>query len=332
MIKIGVLGSGNMGTAMAQVAAGNGHEVWLWTIEPATLADLRDNHQNSQYVGEVTLHASIQPTMDMRQACADADIVVVCVPSHAVRVIVEAAKPCLRSGQIVLNTAKGLEEHSHLRMSEVIAQELPEELRSGIATMGGPAIARELTMGLPTAVAVAAADISIANRVREEMENDYFKVDASTDLLGVELGATLKNVYAIPLGMSDGINLGANTKAIIGAIGMNELQLIACALGARRETIQGLAGLGDLLTTGYSPLSRNRTLGERLGANQGWQEYMATHTVEGVAAVHTVKELIEPLGLKTPLLQMMYTILFEGAAPDETLRRFLKGYAFHSSS
>jgi glycerol-3-phosphate dehydrogenase (NAD(P)+) len=331
MATFGILGGGNMGTAMAQVAAVNGHTVLLWTIEPDTIADLRENQRNSAYIGDVPLSPHIQATMDLAEACHAADVVVVCVPSQAVRSVMRETTTLLREGQVVLNTAKGLEEESHLRMSVVMAEELPQTLLPTIATMGGPAIAREFALGLPTAVAVAAGELAVAERVRELLENDYFKVEAGTDMLGVELGATLKNVYAIPLGMSDGINLGANTKAIIGTIGMAELLRIGCALGGRNETLQGLAGLGDLLTTGYSPLSRNRTLGERLGANSGWQEYLDTHTVEGVPAIHTVRELIEPLQLETPLLEMMYEILFQGATPDERLRRFLANYAFRQS-
>jgi len=328
MATFGVLGGGNMGTAMAQVAAVNGHTVRLWTIEPDTIADLRQNHRNSAYIGDVPLSPNIEATMDLREACRGADVVVICVPSQAVRSVMRDVASLLSAGQIVLNTAKGLEEQTHLRMSVVMADELPEALHPTIATMGGPAIAREFALGLPTAVAVAAVDFTVAERLRELLENDYFKVAAGTDTLGVELGATLKNVYAIPLGMSDGINLGANTKAIIGTIGMAELLRIGCALGGRSETLQGLAGLGDLLTTGYSPLSRNRTLGERLGANSGWQEYLDTHTVEGVPAIHTVRELIQPLRLETPLLEMMYEILFQSATPDVRLRRFLADYAF----
>lgn len=328
MATFGVLGGGNMGTAMAQVAAVNGHRVLLWTIEPDTIADLRENHRNSTYIGDVPLSPNIEATMDLAEACRGADVVVMCVPSQAVRSVMRDAADHLTTGQVVLNTAKGLEEGTHQRMSVVLAEELAPALHGTIATMGGPAIAREFALGLPTAVAVAATDIAVAERVRDLLENDYYKVDAGTDVLGVELGATLKNVYAIPLGMSDGINLGANTKAIIGTIGMGELLSIGCALGARSETLHGLAGLGDLLTTGYSPLSRNRTLGERLGANSGWQEYLDTHTVEGVPAIHTVRELIEPLNLEAPLLDMMYEILFQGLAPDERLRRFLADYAF----
>ena len=325
---VGVLGAGNMGTAMAQVAADNRHQVRIWTVEQTIYDDIHSNHRNSRYVGDTILKNNIQPTLRLSDATAAAELVLICVPSHAVRQVGRQAAEWLDQGQLILNAAKGIEEKSYLLMSQVLTQELPQSARGSIASMGGPAIAKEVAQGLPTAVAIGATNLDLAQRARRLLENDYFKVEPTTDIAGVELGSALKNVYAIILGMADGINLGTNTKAIIGTIGFQEMESIACAFGARSETIRSLAGLGDLFTTGYNEGSRNRTLGERLAAKSGWQDYLATNTVEGVATVRTVKEMTGALAISTPLLDMLFSVLFEGSEPAVTLRNFLLGHTF----
>ncbi|MBI1884797.1 MAG: NAD(P)H-dependent glycerol-3-phosphate dehydrogenase [Chloroflexi bacterium] len=325
---VAVLGAGNMGTALAQVVASNGHRVRLWSIETDVLEEIRDRRLNSRYLPDVPLHDRIEPKWGLEEALSAAWLAIVSVPSHVVRVVARDAAPFLKTEQAVLNVAKGLEEGSHYRMSQVLAQELPDHLHHSIATMGGPAIAAELAQGLPTAVVVAAPDIAVAAAVRKILENDPFKVQTTTDLCGVEIGATLKNVYAIALGMCDGLGLGVNAKAIVATAAIKEMDAVASALGAEQGSVFGLAGLGDLLTTGYSPHSRNRTLGEKLGSDPSWPRFVETHTVEGVAAARAVRELTKEVRLKAPLLDALYAILHEGAEPGQRFRAFLRSLDF----
>ena len=233
----------------------------------------------------------------------------------------------MTAGQVVLNVAKGLEQATHLRMSQVLAQEMPQQSEREIATMGGPAIAPELARGLPAALVVAASDIGVARAVQAVMENDFLKVETTQDLCGVEMGATLKNIYAIPLGMCDGLGLGANSKASLVSVALAEMAAIAEALGANQRTLFGLAGLGDLLTSGYSVHGRNRTLGEKMVTGADWREFLCTHTVEGVVACRTLKELADGRNLKAPLLHVLHGVLFQEQPAAETLRRYLREFS-----
>jgi len=323
-----VLGAGAYGTALAQTMARNGHCVRLWSVEERVLAEVRERRRNSAYMPGVRLHRLIEPVAGLAEAVAGASVVLITVPSRVVRSLARQVAPHLRPGTVTVNAAKGLEQGSNLRMSQVLAQELSPPLAEGIATMGGPAIARELARGHPTALVVAAQELALAERVRGFLQNSYVRVAVVTDRTGVEVGAALKNVYAIALGLCDGLRLGANVKAILGTAALREMADIAVALGGQEETIYGLAGLGDFLATAYSPVSRNRTLGEKLGRGQDWRGFLETHTVEGVAAARAFRELTAGLGLRLPLLDAVHALLFEGADPAETLRSLVASLTF----
>lgn len=330
---VAVLGAGNMGTALAQVIAGNGRAVRLWSIETDVLEEVRDRRHNSKYLDGVPLHPSIEASWDLSGAIHGAQLVIISVPSHIVRTVARDAAPHLQAGQLVLSVAKGLEEGSHprsgqaLRMSEVLAQELPPPLRSAIAGMGGPAIAAELARGVPTAVIVATADRTVTDSIQTTLQNDFLKVETTGDLAGVELAATLKNAYAIALGMCDGLGHGANTKAFVASLALEEMAAVCRAAGGEERTAYGLAGLGDLLTTGYSTHSRNRTLGEKLITDPDWREFVRTRTVEGIAACQAAHEIANSAGLGTPLLDAIREAL-AGGEPGEAMRRFLREFAY----
>lgn len=325
---VAILGAGNMGTALAQVIAANGHRVHLWSIELDVLEEIRHHRRNSKYLPGIELEAGIEAKWGMAEALAGAWLAVLTVPSQVVRTLAHEAAPHLTRAQAVLNVAKGLEEGSHLRMSQVLAQELPHHLHQQIATMGGPAIAGEFARGIPTAVVVAAPDVGLAEAIRAALENDFFKVETTSDLCGVELGATLKNVYAIALGMCDGLGYGTNTKSFLLTVALAEMAGIGQALGGQPQTLYGLAGLGDLITTGFNPRSRNRTLGEKLVTDANWRHFLEAHTVEGVPACHALPELLGSRELATPLLDIIYSVLFEDGPPAETLQRFLGEFSF----
>jgi glycerol-3-phosphate dehydrogenase (NAD(P)+) len=326
MTTLAVLGAGSAGTALAQVAAGNGHSVRLWSAETAVLEEIRAQRTNSKYLPDVSLHEGIAACWGLADALAGAEIAIVSVPTHAVRAVVREAAPYLTGGPVVHNVAKGLEEDTDLRMSEVMGQELGAGAR--IASMGGPAIATEFAREVPTAVIVASAPLNVAAAVQQAFQNDHFKVEASDDMVGVELGATFKNVYAIAMGMCDGLGYGTNTKAFVATLAIHEMESLITALGGERLTVYGLAGLGDLLTTGYSPHSRNRTLGEKLCTDPNWQEFVRTHTVEGVAACRSAGKLAGRAGVRTPLLDVVRETLSGDKQPGAALRRFLRQFAY----
>jgi len=325
---VAILGAGNAGTALALVIAANGHRVHLWSIEPQVLEEIRDRRRNSKYLPGIELQSSIEAKWEIGEALASAWLVLLTVPTQVMRTLAREAAPHLTPEQAILNVAKGLEEGTHLRMSQVLVQTLPDHLQGRIATMGGPAIAAEMAQGIPTAVVVAAADIGLAEAIRATLENRFFKVETTTDVCGVEQGAALKNVYAIPLGMCDGLGYGTNTKSFLLSVALAEMARISQALGAKPQTLYGLAGLGDLITTGFNPRRRNRTLGEKLITDAHWRRFLETHTVEGVPACRALRELLAAQGLTAPLFEVVYGILFEDKPPAETLRRFIDEFSF----
>ena len=326
MRTVAVLGAGNMGTALAQTIAGNGQTARLWSIETDVLEEMRDRRLNSKYLPGVPLHENITPCWTIAEALAGAWLLLFSVPSQIVRGLARDVVPHIDEDQAVLNAGKGLEENTDKRMSDVLAEELPRS--RGIAAMGGPAIATEFARGVPTAVIVAAPDVALATEIQAALQNEFFKVDTTTDVAGVELGASLKNAYAIALGMCDGLGHGANTKAFFASLALDELAALSKAMGGEERTAYGLAGLGDLLTTGYSAHSRNRTLGEKLCTDPDWREFVRTKTVEGVAACHAAKELAHRLDVSTPLLHAIFDVLFLDEPPAETMRLFLRDFTY----
>ena len=316
-----------MGTALAQVIASNGHEVRLWSIETDVLEEVRDHHRNTKYLEGIALHPGISPAWELSAAIDGAGLVIVSVPSQVVSALSRDIAPHLQPGQMVLNVAKGLEGVSHRRMSEVLTGAAPS-LDGRIGSMGGPAIAIEMARGLPMAIIVSFPDAEVCRIAQAILQNEHLKVATTTDLAGLELCATLKNVYAIALGMCDGLGLGTNTKAFVATLAIQEISRICPALGGRAETVFGLAGLGDLLTTGFSEHSRNRTLGEKMGGAGNWDSFLRTHTVEGVAACRAVHELIAGKGLDVHLLDTLFEVLFEERPAPEGMRHFLSSFTY----
>ena len=324
---VAVLGAGNMGTALAQVIATNGHHVRLWSIERDVLEEVRDRHLNTRYLEDVRLNDRVEAVWEMGAAVEGAHLIIISVPSQVVRAVAADLAGVLRPGQLVLNVAKGLESGSHRRMSEVISAELPDGCDAFVGSMGGPAIANEMARGQPMAVIIGLAGGDECSSCQAILQNSHLKVQTTLDVTGLELCSTLKNVYAIALGIADGLHLGTNTKAFLATIGLDEMCEIATCLGGQRETVFGLAGLGDLLTTGFSAHSRNRTLGERLGKAADWQRFIRTNTVEGVTACRSITELVgDPKRL--PLLALLYDILFAEAPAPASMRRFLESFSY----
>lgn len=326
--EVAVLGAGNMGTALAQVVASNGHHVRLWSIEHDVLEEIRDKRRNTKYLDGVPLHENIEAMWELDKSVDGARLIIVSVPSQVVRALAKDMGPLVKPGQLVLNVAKGLEADTYRRMSEILCEELADGCMIFIGSMGGPAIAIEMAKGQPLAVIIAFADADGLHACQGLLQNNHLKVATTQDVTGLELCATLKNVYAISLGIADGVGYGTNMKAFLASVALDEMAAIAKALGGQQATVYGLAGIGDLLTTGFSEHSRNRTLGEKLGADADWQHFLRTNTVEGVTACRAISELVKGEKTAFPLLAMIRSVLFEERPAPAALRQFQEGFSF----
>jgi len=301
--------------------------VRLWSIEADVLEEIRDHQRNTRYLEGVHLHPNISAVWEMADAVRGASLVVVSVPSQVVGSLARDLAPSLSPEQTVLNVAKGLEGGTHRRMSEALAAAAPAS-RERIGSMGGPAIAIEMARGLPMAIIIGIPDEKACRDAQAMIQNNHLKVETTTDVVGLELCATLKNVYAIALGICDGLGYGTNTKAFLATVALKEMAVIANSLGGQDQTVFGLAGLGDLITTGFSSHSRNRTLGEKLGAASEWELFLRTNTVEGVAACRAVSELVEGRGLPVHLLRTLQEVLFQDRPAPEAMRHFLADFSY----
>jgi len=326
---IAVLGAGNAGTTFALLAAHAHNAVRLWTIEVDVAEMLRQSHENRKYLPGVILPADIAIEVDLQRAIVGADIVMLTVPSHVVRRLARAIAPFVSGAQIIVDIAKGIEEKTFYTMAEVIHSELPEAVRKNIVALSGPSIAREMSRGVPTAVAVAGFDRAHAEVVCQALQTHTLRVEVVDDMVGIQLGGSLKNIYALAAGMCDGLQYGGNTKAALITHALAEMLQFGRVLGAKPETLYGLAGLGDLVVTCLGPQSRNRTLGEKLAAGQSLSQLLRENieVSEGVQATKVAYALGRELRLRLPVLETVYGILFEGKAPQEALPVFLTGTA-----
>lgn len=322
---VAILGAGNMGTALAQQIAGNGHPVRAWSIEPDVLAEIRESHLNTKYLEGIQLHAGIEPVSDIAEAIGGAALIIISVPSQVVASVADDVAKHASSGQIFLNVAKGI--FKGRRMSEVLTGALKG---SGpiVGSMGGPAIAIEMAGGVPTAIIVGFSDDAASATVQATLQNESLKVQTTSDVTGLELCSSMKNVYAIALGMGDGLGYGTNTKAFLASIALEEMAAICTGAGGLQETAYGLAGIGDLLTTGFSQHSRNRTLGDKMGSGGDWEHFAKENTVEGIEACNAIRDLTLGQGYKTHLLDTIYEALFLGRSPEDSIRHFFSEFAY----
>jgi len=314
--RIAVFGSGSWGTAIARVLAQAGHKVSLIGIFPDEIEAIIKNKENVKYLPGVSLPEEIFPTTDLNQAYSDA--VFLSVPSHAVRESARLLKPYLKPGCIIVNTAKGLEENTHLRLSQVLAQELPNH---PISVLSGPSHAEEVGKDVPTTVVAAARDIATAEAVQDLIMTPYFRVYTNLDIIGVEMGGSLKNIIALCTGVLEGMNPRDNTKAALITRGLAEITRLGVALGAKAQTFSGLTGIGDLIVTCTSIHSRNFRAGKALGTGKPLAEVLneVGMVVEGVRTTKVAFELSQRLNISMPITEHAYKVLFEGMTPNEAL-------------
>jgi glycerol-3-phosphate dehydrogenase (NAD(P)+) len=321
-ITVAVIGAGSWGTTVAHLAAHNTRTV-LWARRPEAVDDINDNHRNSRYLPDYDLHPDLTATADLARAVHDADLVVMGVPSHAFRETAEEVARHIRAWVPVVSLAKGLEQGTKLRMTQVIEEVLPGH-PFGVLT--GPNLAKEILAGHAAAAVVAMSDETIARRLQEVFATDLFRVYTNPDVVGSELGGAFKNVIALASGMADGLGAGDNTRAAVITRGLSELTALGVAMGGEPETFSGLAGMGDLLATCISTQSRNRHVGERLGQGQTIEQIIEemNQVAEGVRTAQTVLELSQEYGVDMPIAAEVAAVCHAGSGAETAYRGLLK--------
>jgi len=314
-LKVSVLGAGSFGTTMAHVISRNAPTL-LWCRRADMAEEINREHRNSTYLPDAPLAESLRATGDLEEAVLAADVLVLGVPSVGMRSTLEEVSKHIRPWVPVVSLAKGLEPGSHLRMTEVIREILPDH-RAGALT--GPNLAREIMAGFAAASVVAFEDVELARQLQSVLHSGVFRVYTNTDVVGCELGGALKNVIAIATGMGDGLGVGDNTRSAVITRGLAELTRLGVAMGGESATFAGLAGVGDLVATCTSQKSRNRFVGEQLGRGKTIDEITAdmNQVAEGVKTSAVVMELAERHGIEMPIAQEVHGVLYEGRTAED---------------
>lgn len=322
MAKIGVIGAGSWGTALALLCHKNGHEVTIWSIMKDEVEMLRTKRQHETKLPGVILPENIEITNDLKEGMADKDVLVLAVPSAFTRSTARSMKAFLRTGQLIVNVAKGIEEHTMLTLSEIIEEELPE---AEVAVMSGPSHAEEVGIGLPTNIVVSAHKRAAAEYLQETFMSPVFRVYTNPDILGVELGGSLKNVIALAAGAADGLGYGDNTKAALITRGIAEITRLGVAMGAKEETFNGLTGIGDLIVTCASRHSRNRKAGYLIGQGYTMDEAMkeVKMVVEGVYSAKAAMELATKYQVEMPIVEQVNKVLFENKSAKDAVAELM---------
>lgn len=328
MSRIAIMGSGAWGTAIAiSLARRGGHHIALWSYARDVAETMRSERENRAFLPGFRVPESIQVTENSAEALADADIIVSVIPSEFTRASFRGFAPHLRRDQLLVSATKGIEDLTFLRMSQVIGEVLAEHsLQLACGVLSGPSFAQEVAAGAPTAVTIASADSDLAARVQREFSSNSLRLYTNDDIVGVELGGSLKNVIAIAAGIVAGLGLGFNSNAALITRGIAEITRLAVACGGRKETLAGLSGLGDLVLTCTGSLSRNRTVGVELGKGRGLKEILAGlegKVAEGVRTTSAALGLARRYGVEMPIAEQMDAILLHGKPPERAIEALM---------
>ena len=321
-----VVGATTWGTTLALVLAGEGRPATLLARDPAECAALESAHENVRFLPGVKFPPLLRVSADASQALDGATLAVIAVPSDRMRENARRISGHLMADTVVVSASKGLELPSALRMSEVLAQELPSSLHSGVCALSGPNLAKEIAQGKLASTVVAGPTREAAERAQAALLSSRFRVYTSSDVTGVELGGALKNIVALGAGICDGLEFGENAKAAFVTRGLAEIARLGVAAGALPQTFSGLAGLGDVIATCASRLSRNRSVGEQLAQGRSWPEIRASmdNVAEGVNATEAALKMAERLNVEMPITQTTYRILHEGLSPREAAAELME--------
>ncbi len=318
----GIIGAGGWGTALALLLHGNGVRTTVWGHDADHVARVEQDHANLPYLPGVTLPADLRFTADL-EALATCDLLLLVTPSKALREVTARLSTIeLRADAVLLSGTKGVERGSGLRMSEIVAESFPQ---NPVAVLSGPSHAEEVARRMPTAIVFGCRDPAIAQRLQQAFTAPFFRAYTNDDVAGIELGGALKNIFALAAGVSDGLGLGDNSKAALVTRALAELIRLGTALGGRRETFQGLSGIGDLMVTCFSRHSRNRAVGERLGCGETLAAIVSSMNMvaEGVPTTYSAHECARRLGIVTPIIDEMKALLDGAHSPKEAMTNLL---------
>jgi glycerol-3-phosphate dehydrogenase (NAD(P)+) len=326
MTHIAIIGAGSWGTALASSLAHLGHQVMLWAYEPEVVESIRARHENELFMPGFKLPETIAATSNMGEALVGAEIVLTVVPSHVCRPLYEQMLPNLSPEMVFVSATKGIDTERRLRMSEVIRHVVGQRFPPRLTVLSGPSFALEVARGDPTAVVVASEDHEAARLVQREFSSRTLRLYTSTDVVGVELGGAVKNIIAIAAGVVEGLGLGHNPTAALITRGLAEMTRLACACGARRETLAGLAGMGDLVLTCTGHLSRNRSVGVELGKGRKLAEIIGPMRMvaEGVRTTRAAAALAAEKGVEMPITRQVNRTLEGEVSPREAIRELME--------
>lgn len=319
MAKIGMIGAGSWGIALTVLLHNNGHDVTVWSALEDEINMLNREHEHKDKLPGVKLSEEIVFTTDLKSAMADKDLIVLAVPSPFTRSTSQKMKEYIHNGQIIVNVAKGIEETTLMTLSQIIAQEIPN---ADVAVLSGPSHAEEVGRGMPTTIVVGAKTQQTAEFIQNIFMSDVFRVYISPDVLGIELGAALKNVVALAAGIADGLGYGDNTKAALITRGITEIARLGTAMGGKFETFCGLSGIGDLIVTCASMHSRNRRAGILIGQGKTMEEAMAEvkMVVEGVYSAKAAMGLARKYNVELPIIEQVNDVLFKNKTADAAMK------------
>ena len=324
-VRIGVVGAGSWGTALANLLAVKGFHVDHWVYEAEVLAQMAEQRENRRFLPGVPLSDRLHPSGDLMSVVADKAMVLVVTPSHVTRQTLERCGPAIGSTAVVVSASKGIENQTHLTMSGVLSQVIPGLSADRLAVLTGPSFAKEVARQVATVVTVACADADTAAFVQQLFATPYFRVYTIDDMIGAELGAAVKNVIAIAAGVIDGLGLGLNTRAALITRGLVEIRRLGLAMDAQPRTFTGLAGVGDLILTCTGDLSRNHTIGKQIGEGKKLKDLLAQmHMVaEGVKTARSVYNLSRNLGVEMPISHAVYHVLYDDLDPRTALHELM---------
>ena len=328
MKKIAIIGGGSWGTALAIALyrSARSHQLALWAHSRDVVDALGTRRVNEIYLPGFELPAGVEVTGSLEEALAEADTVLGVMPSAHAREIYRAIGPHVEAGSVFVSATKGLEPATHLRISEVIAEETRRSAPRGIAVLSGPSFAVEVAAGDPTAVVLACGDTRLACEIQEEFSGPRFRLYTNDDVIGTEIAGAVKNVIAIAAGICAGLKLGTNTVAALVTRGLAEMTRLAVALGGRRETLSGLAGVGDLILTATGELSRNRTVGIDLGRGRNLKDILGStrRVAEGVGSAAATLELARRAGVEMPITEQVHAVLKAGCVTRDAVRELME--------
>jgi glycerol-3-phosphate dehydrogenase (NAD(P)+) len=325
-MPVAIIGAGGWGTALAATLARTDRRVSLWVYEADLAEGMSETRENPVYLPSIRIPKSVHVSNSMISVLADSRIVIMAVPSHVFRSVVQQMAPLVQPDTIFVSATKGIETCTLMRMSQVITDVLGIAVESRIAVISGPTFAPEVARGVPTALVVASPLESLRVQLQNELSTPRFRLYTNLDTIGVEIGAATKNIIAIAAGVADGLGLGSNAAAALVTRGLAEITRLAVACGGRRETLSGLAGLGDLILTSYGNLSRNRRVGIALGQGRKIEDIIGgmRSVAEGVKTAESAVALARKLNVEMPIAERMYAVLYEGLKVQDAINDLME--------